>query len=73
MLEPQIPNSKSSSDEILTNTPTAPQIISTEEAPVLIYGLNPKDPQDWITVFLSTIVVWNGYLIVSEEIKNLIH
>ena len=54
--------------------PSTPKLDSTQvtsstsdtEKPFTIFGLNPKDPNDWITVGLSIVVVWNGVQIVGE-------
>lgn len=42
-----------------------------EEPPLLIFGLNPKDPQDWITVGLSTVIVYNGVQMIGELVQGL--
>ena len=63
-------------DEVKVDTPKEePAIISPasdkEEPPLLIFGLNPKDPQDWITVGLSTVILYNGVEMLAELVQGL--
>lgn len=46
-------------------------IIPKEET-FKIMGLSPKDPQDWLTVFLSSVIIYNTLDIAQYWIKRLL-
>ena len=40
-----------------------------EDEKILIFGLNPKDPNDWITVLLTGVITVKGVQIVGQIIQ----